>query len=85
MDATAKSTIEFCLSFITDNVDDISKHSQARMWINTAIDTIKKENEGSADFVISELSAIDAYFSGANSSLTSVDVHTKVDTVKQLL
>jgi hypothetical protein len=56
-----------------------------RTWLKTAVDTIKKDNQGSTDFVISELDAIDKFLSGASTSMTSVDVLTKLDTVNQLL
>lgn len=82
---TSLNTIHFCLQFIKDNVDEASQRTMCRTWLKTAIDTIKQENLGSADFIINELSEIDQYLSGANGSMTSVDVITKLDTVSQLL
>lgn len=82
---TSLNTIHFCLQFIRDNVDEVSQRTMCRTWLKTALDTIKQENIGSTDFIVSELEDIDSYLSGANSSMTSVDVLTKLDTVNQLL
>ena len=85
MNSSSKDTINFCLSFIKDNFDEASQRTMCRTWLKTAVTTIKAENLGSGDFIISELIAIDQYLSGANSSMTPVDVTTKLDTVNQLL
>ena len=85
MNTSSIDTINFCLQFIRDNVDEASQRTMCRTWLKTAIDTFKSDDSGSTDFIISELEQIDQYLSGANGSMTSVDVLTKLDTVKQLL
>ncbi len=85
MDSASLNTIHFCLQFIKDNANEASQRTMCRTWLKTAVDTIKKDNQGSTDFVISELDAIDKFLSGASTSMTSVDVLTKLDTVNQLL
>lgn len=85
MNDASRSTIDFCLKFILENVDVASQRTQCRTWLTTAISTIKNEKIGAEDFVLSELKMIDQYLSGASGSMTSVDVLTKLDTVKQLL
>lgn len=85
MNTSSLDTVNFCLSFVRDNVDEASQRTMCRTWLKTAMDTIKKDHEGNTDFIITELEAIDSYLSGANGSMTSVDVLTKLDTVNQLL
>ena len=85
MNTSSKDTIMFCLQFIKDNFEEASQRTMCRTWLKTATDTIAKENVGSSDFVINELKDIDGYLSGANASMTSVDVLTKLDTIFQLL
>jgi len=85
MNDSSRSTLEFCLEFVKGHADSASQRTQCRTWIKTAITTVKSEDLGAADFIISELSAIDNYLSGADGSMTSVDVLTKIDTVMQLL
>ncbi len=82
MDPSSRNTVEFCLQFIKNNVDEASQRTMCRTWIKTAMNTLASESN---DFVISELESIDKYFSGADAGMTSVDVLTKVDTVSQLL
>lgn len=85
MNSSSKNTFEFCLQFVKINFEDVSQRTQCRTWIKTAINTISNEDIGAKDFIISELSSIDGYLSGADNKMTSVDVLTKVDTVTQLL
>lgn len=85
MNHSSKSTIDFCIQFIEGHFTDASQITSCRSWLKTCIDTIKKEQLGSEYFIISELEAIDAYLSGANSKLTSADIYTKLNTVKQIL
>lgn len=85
MSPASLDTVNFCLKFIQENFDEASQRTMCRTWLKTAIDTINSEGLGSADFITAELNAIDQYLSGASTSLTSVDVLTKLDTAKQLL
>jgi len=85
MSTQSIDTINFCLQFIRDNVDEHSQRTMCRTWLKTAIDTVRNDQIGSVDFIVSELEQIDHYLSGASGSMTSVDVLTKLDTVKQLL
>ncbi len=82
MDLSTKNTIDFCLQFIKNNVDEASQRTMCRTWIKTAITTL---SSGGNDFVITELESIDKFFSGADGKMTSVDVLTKVDTILQIL
>lgn len=85
MSPASLDTINFCLSFIHDNFEEASQRTMCRTWVKTAIQTINTEDLSSAGFITAELNAIDQYLSGASTSMTSVDVRTKIDTVKQLL
>jgi len=85
MSPTSLDTINFCLNFINENFDEASQRTMCRTWVKTAIQTINAEDLGSAGFITTELNAIDQYLSGASTSMTSVDVITKIDTIKQLL
>ena len=85
MNPSSLDTINFCLNFIKDNFDEASQRTMCRTWLKTAIQTLNSENLGSADFITSELNAIDQYLSGASTKMTSVDVITKLDTVNKLL
>lgn len=85
MNSTARDTMNFCLNFIKMNVDEASQKTQCRTWVKMAIDTIGKEDIGAKDYIISELDAIDRYLSGADGSMTTVDVRNKIDTVYQLM
>ncbi|MBI9011043.1 MAG: hypothetical protein JEZ08_02345 [Clostridiales bacterium] len=85
MNPSSLDTINFCLKFIKDNFDEASQRTMCRTWLKTAIETLNSEDLGSVDFITSELNAIDQYLSGASSTMTPVDVITKLDTVNQLL
>jgi len=85
MNPSSLDTINFCLNFIRDNFDEASQRTMCRTWLKTAVQTLNSEDLGSADFITSELNAIDQYLSGASTTMTSVDVITKLDTVNQLL
>jgi len=85
MNPASLDTINFCLNFIKDNFDEASQRTMCRTWLKTAIQTLNSEDLGSTDFITSELNAIDQYLSGASTTMTSVDVITKLDTVNQLL
>lgn len=85
MNETSKSTLNFCLDFIQTNIDAASHRTQCRSWLATAIATVKEASLSSEDFIVAELNAVDRYLSGASTSMTSVDVTNKLDTVRQLL
>lgn len=85
MNETSKSTIEFCLEFIKNNVDNASQRTMCRTWTATAIKVLKDDGPNSADYAISELEQVDDYLSGKNSKMTSVDVLTKLSTITQLI
>lgn len=85
MNPSSLDTVNFCLNFIKNNFDEASQRTMCRTWLKTAIQTLNSENLGSVDFITSELNTIDQYLSGASSTMTAVDIITKLDTVNQLL
>lgn len=82
--SSSQNTFNFCLQFIKDNVNEASQRTMCRTWLKTAITTLDDAKLSSSGFMINELEAIDTFFSGANGSMTSNDVMSKLQTVKQI-
>jgi len=84
MDEMQRNTLNFCLNFINDNIETTSQNTQCRTWLKEAVSIIKAQSLDAEAMILSELEAVDQYLSGKNSSATSADARTKLDTVRLL-
>ena len=85
MDQSAKDMIYFCMEFVKNNVYEQSQNVQCRTWLKMAIDIIEQNALEGGEFMVSNLKSADAYFSGADGTLTSNNVIEKVKMVELLL
>ncbi len=86
MDQSSKDTLNFCMEFIESNFTVHSQISMCLVWTKQAVDILNKSPEiSSAGFIVNELSAIEKYLTGSDTSSTSQDIHSKLDMIKTLL
>lgn len=86
MDQTSKNTLEFCMEFIANNFREHSQVSMCLVWLKQATEILEKDTElSSAGFIVNELSAIEKYLTGKDTSSTSADVSSKIKMIETLL
>ncbi len=86
MDQTSKNTLNFCIEFIKNNLGDRSQVSMSLVWLKQAVEILEKEEAlSSAGFIENELSAIEKYLMGKDTSSTSADIDSKLKMIETLL
>lgn len=86
MDQSSKDTLLFCIEFVKNNMREHSQNAMCRTWLKTATDILDRQSDlGSADYIKSELSAVDNWLSGKDGTSTSEDMATKLQTAEMLL
>jgi hypothetical protein len=85
MEQSSVDMLLFCTDFIEKNFKEYSQNSNCRMWIRTAVDILKKTEDDSSNFIISEFEHIDEYLSGKDEHSNISDILTKISTIKILL
>jgi len=85
MNEKEKGMIIFSLNYVKNNINKKSENVQCRNWIKTAIETVEKSGIPSVNFIVSNLEAIDGYFSGRASKLSSNDVFEKIKMIITLI
>ncbi len=85
MDQSNKDMVFFCLEFVKNNVYEQSQNVQCRIWIKNAVEIIEKSSLENADFLVLNLHAVDAFFSGHDSSSTTNNIIDKVKLIEALL
>ena len=84
MDQTSKNTLLFCIDFTRTHFREASQTTQCKTWLKTAIEILKNTDSGSADFIMSELTAVDKWLAGGDSSSTSEDILSRIQTAETL-
>jgi len=86
MDQSTKDTLTFCIEFVKNNFREHSQVSMCLVWIKQAIEILDKATEvSSAGFISNELSSIEKYLTGSDSSSTSEDVISKIQMIETLM
>jgi len=85
MEQASMDMLLFCTDFIEKNFQEYSQNSNCRMWIRTAVDILKKTEDDSSNYIISEFEHIDEYLSGKDENANSADILTKISTIKILI
>lgn len=86
MDQTSKNTVSFCIEFIKNNFYEHSQISMCLVWMKQAVEILEKDIElSSAGFIVNELSAIERYLTGKDTSSTRADIDSKLRMIETLL
>ncbi len=86
MDQSTKDTLVFCIDFIENNFREHSQISMCLVWTKQAKDILEKAPEvSSAGFIMNELSSVEKYLTGSDTSSTTQDIISKLDMVKTLV
>ncbi|WP_430885744.1 hypothetical protein [Fusibacter sp. JL216-2] len=86
MDQSKKDTLNFCIEFIKNNFREHSQVSMCLVWVKQAVDILDASPEiSSAGFIVNELSAIEKYLTGSDTSSTSEDINGKLQMIEQLI
>jgi len=86
MDQSTKDTLKFCIEFVKNNFREHSQVSMCLVWIKQATDILDKATEvSSAGFISNELSSVEKYLTGSNSSSTYEDIISKIQMIETLM
>lgn len=81
-----KNTLTFCIDFTKNNFREHSQVSMCQVWLKKAVDIINADPSiSSANFIINEISAVNKYLTGSDTSSTSETIYAKLGMIETLI